>query len=134
MYAHHDSCRAALPTAPVGGLRESCYDESGDPGPGLGRPMASIAYRRWSTVRAKALDEMTQAHVALGGTSPGRRYATQQVNQAYAVLLASQFQGVCRDLHMECVGHLLRVLAPPPALNHRARLCDTAWMSPEGAA
>jgi hypothetical protein len=52
----------------------------------------------------------------MGGTGPGRRYATQQVNQAHAVLLASQFQGFCRDLHIECVGHLLRLLAPPAAL------------------
>ena len=78
--------------------------------------MASTAYRRWSTVRARALDEMARAHVALGGTGPGRRYATQQVNQAYAVLLASQFQGFCRELHSECVTHVLQVIAPPPAL------------------
>jgi hypothetical protein len=46
----------------------------------------------------------------------GRRYTTQQINRAYAVLLASQFQGFCRDLHSECVDHLLAVLAPPPPL------------------
>src|SRR5689334_773246 len=78
--------------------------------------MASKAYRRWSTVRTSALDEIAQAHVAVGGTGPGRRYTTQQLNQAYAVMAASQFQGFCRDLHSECIGHLLRVIAPPPAL------------------
>ena len=37
----------------------------------------------------------------MGGAGPGRRYATQQINQAYAMLLSSQFQGFCRDLHSE---------------------------------
>ena len=78
--------------------------------------MPSIAYRRWATTRARALDEIVQAHTAVGGAGPGRRYTTQQLNQAYAVLLASQFQGFCRDLHTECVGHLIKVLAPPSAL------------------
>ncbi|HEY1862014.1 MAG TPA: HEPN domain-containing protein, partial [Gemmataceae bacterium] len=40
------------------------------------------------------------------------RYATQQINQAYAVLLSSHFQGFCRDLHTECVGFLTRVVRP----------------------
>ena len=46
----------------------------------------------------------------------GGRYATQQINQAYAVMLASQFQGFCRGLHTECVDHLVRAIAPPPHL------------------
>jgi hypothetical protein len=83
--------------------------------------MPSVAYRRWRTVRALALDEIEQAHTAVGGTGPGRRYATLQVNQAYAVLLASQFQGFCRDLHSECVDHLVVILAPPPTLEPLVR-------------
>ncbi len=55
--------------------------------------MPSIAYRHWRTSRAKALDEIAHAHAAVGGTQRGRRYATQQINRAYAVMLASQFQG-----------------------------------------
>src|SRR5262249_14816056 len=74
--------------------------------------MPSIAYRKWVTARANDLDELAQAHAAVGGTSPGRRYATQQVNQAYAVLLAAQFQGFCRDLHTECVDALVAVITP----------------------
>ena len=35
-----------------------------------------------------------------------RRYATQQINQAYVVLLSSQFQRFCRDLHSEAIDHL----------------------------
>lgn len=75
--------------------------------------MPSNAYREWATVRAAALDEIAQAHAAVGGTKRGRRYATQQINHAYAVLLASQFQGYCRDLHSECIGHLLAGITAP---------------------
>jgi hypothetical protein len=40
----------------------------------------------------------------------------QQINQAYALLLAAQFQGFCRDLHQECVDHVLGVINPPRPL------------------
>src|ERR1700736_4078544 len=83
--------------------------------------MRSISYRQWRTVRATALDEIAFAHTALGGTARGRRYTTQQINRAYAMLLASQFQGYCRDLHSECVDHILGVLAPPAALRSLVR-------------
>ena len=49
--------------------------------------MPSIAFQDWSTVRAASLDEIENAHRAVSGTGPGRRYVTQQINQAYAVLL-----------------------------------------------
>src|SRR5437588_9385019 len=78
--------------------------------------MPSVALLRWSADRNDELDELEAAHTSVGGTGPGRRYATQQINRAYAVLLAAHFQGFCRDLHTECVEHLLRVIAPPAAL------------------
>jgi hypothetical protein len=74
--------------------------------------MPSISYGRWTTVRKSELDEIEQAHRAIGGTSRGRRYATRQINHAYAVLLASQFQGYCRDLHSESVDYLVPKLTP----------------------
>src|SRR6266566_2436691 len=74
--------------------------------------MPSNAYEQWTTARAAELDEIAGAHAAVGGTSPGRRYATQQINRSYAMLLASHFQGYCRDLHSECVAHLVTVLPP----------------------
>ena len=40
------------------------------------------------------------------------RTAYQQINHAYATLLSSHFQGFCRDLHSECVEH---VVAATPA-------------------
>jgi hypothetical protein len=68
--------------------------------------MPSNAWRQWHTARARELDELEAAHTHIGGTGRGRRYATQQINRAYAVLLASQFQGFCRDLHTESVDAL----------------------------
>lgn len=64
--------------------------------------MASLSLHAWRNARRSALDELEAAHRSIGGTARGRRYATQQINQAYAVLLSSQFQGYCRDLHAEC--------------------------------
>ncbi len=55
-----------------------------------------------------ALDELEFAHRSVGGSSRGRRHATQQINHAYAVLLSSQFQGFCRDLHSECTDYFAK--------------------------
>jgi hypothetical protein len=49
---------------------------------------------------------MVAVHGAVGGTGPGRRYATDQVNNAYAVMLSSQFQKFCRDLHSEAADYI----------------------------
>ena len=99
--------------------------------------MPSRSYGLWRTVRAAALDEMVEAHAAVGGTARGRRYATQQINRAYAVLLAAEFQGFCRDLHSECVAHLIKVMAPPTKLEAilqrdltRGRLLDRGNAQP----
>ena len=75
--------------------------------------MPSLSFQKWDTTRRTALDEIETAHGRVGGTTRGRRYATQQINHAYAVLLSSQFQGFCRDLHSECVDHLARSVTPP---------------------
>ncbi len=69
--------------------------------------MPSRALQVWHADSRRALDEIESAHRAVGGPGRGRRTATQQINQAYAVLLASQFQRFCRDLHTECVEHLI---------------------------
>ena len=74
--------------------------------------MPSNSYRRWIKAQAAALDQMENAHSSVGGTARGRRYATDQINQAYAVLLASQFQGFCRDLHSESAAYLIDALQP----------------------
>src|SRR5262249_23071235 len=73
-------------------------------------PMPSRSWRHWNTVRARELDELEAAHTAIGGSRPGPPTATQQINRASAVLLASQFQGFCRDLHSECVDYLVALI------------------------
>ena len=74
--------------------------------------MPSRSLQAWRTTRAAALEEVENAHRMVGGSGPGRRYATQQINHAYAMLLSSQFQGFCRDLHSECVDLLVRAITP----------------------
>lgn len=71
--------------------------------------MSSNSLLRWHGERAEALDEIENAHVIIGGTERGRRYATQQVNYAYATLLSSHFQGFCRDLHSECIEGIVSI-------------------------
>src|SRR5205085_2306830 len=71
------------------------------------------------TIGRAEIDELTEAHRAIGGTGPGRRTATQQINHALVVQLAAQFQRYCRDLHDECAGAMIAA-APAdyrPALN-----------------
>src|SRR5262245_61412863 len=63
--------------------------------------MPSHSLQQWMTARASELDEIESAHRMVGGTGRGRKYATQQLNRAYATLLSSQFQGFCRDLYSE---------------------------------
>lgn len=74
--------------------------------------MPSASLQQWKSVRSGQLDEIEAAHASVGGTMRGRRFATQQINHAYAMLLSSQFQGFCRDLHSECVDCLVRVMSP----------------------
>lgn len=72
----------------------------------------SQALLNWQTNRLAELDEVEAAHRAVGGGGRGRRFTTKQLNHAYAVLLCSQFQGFCRDLHSEAVDHLVTCIEP----------------------
>ena len=74
--------------------------------------MPSRSLENWRTKRTNELDEIETALTAIRGSGRGRMYTTQQVNHAYVVLLSSQFQGFCRDLHSECVDHLLQIIQP----------------------
>lgn len=65
--------------------------------------MTSVALQTWNTQASSALDEIVAAHRAVAGSGPGRRKATREIDHAYAVLLTSQFQRFCRDLHTEAV-------------------------------
>jgi hypothetical protein len=87
--------------------------------PTIGEAVPSNSLQRWQTQARHALDQMERAHAALGGHGPGRRYATLQINHAYLVLVASHFQGYCRDLHAESTDYLCRQDSPPAAPDPR---------------
>jgi hypothetical protein len=74
--------------------------------------MPSVSWQQWNATWAQDLDDIEAAHRSVGGIARGRRYATQQINHAYAVLLASKFQAFCRDLHSESVDFLVRAVSP----------------------
>jgi hypothetical protein len=68
--------------------------------------MPSRALRNWQTRSRKVLDEVEAAHAVVGGGRGARAFARQQINQAYVVLLSSQFQRFCRDLHSDAAEFL----------------------------
>ena len=61
--------------------------------------MPSAALIEWQTTRSTMLDELHAIHSTVGGTAPGRRWRTQQINWAIILRLAGEFQGFARDLH-----------------------------------
>jgi hypothetical protein len=63
--------------------------------------MASKSLTVWQTDAWAAFDEIENAHKAVGGTKPGRRFLTQQLNYAYTTLLAARFQGFARALQVQ---------------------------------
>lgn len=65
--------------------------------------MPSGALISWSGDRSDRLDQLISAHAAMGGSGPGRRWRTEQVNWALVLRLAGEFQGYCRDLHDDAV-------------------------------
>src|SRR5712692_7621769 len=75
--------------------------------------MPSLSLHEWFAERAGTLDDLENAHRSVRGSGPGARAATQQINQAYALLLSAQFQGFCRDLHSECADHLVVPVTDP---------------------
>ena len=62
----------------------------------------SRSLQKWRAERLPALRELDAARRGLAGSKRGRRFAIRQIHESYVVLLASHFQGYCRDLHDEC--------------------------------
>lgn len=77
--------------------------------------MPSRALGRWNTAARGRLDEIEQAHRAVGGGGLGHRIGTLQIDHAYAGLLSSHFQGFCRDLRSEVIDHLSSRMSEPLA-------------------
>jgi hypothetical protein len=84
--------------------------------------MPSVSLNRWRTLRATSLEQVELGHTAIGGTGRGARYARQQLNRSYCVLLAAEFQGFCRELHDEAVDALVFHLTPSFRLIVRTEL------------
>ncbi|WP_146173908.1 hypothetical protein [Saccharothrix carnea] len=61
--------------------------------------MTSDALKSWTTVRKSRIEQLVTAHRAVGGTAPGRRWRTEQLNWSMVMRIAGEFQGYCRDLH-----------------------------------
>jgi hypothetical protein len=76
--------------------------------------MPSRALVRWQTEQMEKLDQLEAAHKAVGGTRPGRRYLTQ-LNHAYLVMLAAQWQDFCRNLHTEAADAIASAIQPMTA-------------------
>ncbi len=63
--------------------------------------MPSNAQAIWNATRTSRFDELEAVHRNIAGATPGRKWLTEQLDRAYVVALASQFQGFARDLHSE---------------------------------
>jgi hypothetical protein len=77
-----------------------------------GQTMASASFANWAAARADRIKRLRAAHEAFGGTGPGRRWVTDELNHALILRLASEFQGFVRDLHDETGLFIARSLAP----------------------
>jgi len=83
----------------------------------------SQALKTWRSTSSDRLDELLAAHASVGGTSRGRRYATEQLNASFLIQIAAHFQLFCRDLHSEAAQIL--VAAAPPAYAPMLRVAFT---------
>jgi len=84
--------------------------------------MPSKALEHWRTGSRAELDEFARAHTAVGGEGRGRLYFTRQLNHAYLVAVAAQFQQFCRDLHSEAAQRIAGAVAQPDIGKALARL------------
>jgi hypothetical protein len=71
----------------------------------------SLSFEKWSTERLPALRELDSARRGLREFKRGTRFAIRQIHESYVVLLASHFQGFCRDLHDECADFFVRTIS-----------------------
>ena len=71
--------------------------------------MPSLSLMKWNKIRVSALNEIENAHQQVGGIGRGRRYATQQINRAYAVLYPPIFKAIVAIYILN-----RQILGPPP--------------------
>lgn len=75
-----------------------------------------MSLQDWQKEARAAFEEIENAHRAVGGTKPGRRFVTQQLNYAYVTLLAPAFKGsLARYTHRPQIRSPLEPTALPIA-------------------
>jgi hypothetical protein len=71
----------------------------------------SAGYNAWTGPRRARIQELFTVHQTVGGAGRGRRWGTDQINNALVLRLAAEFQGYARDLHDLGVDHFVTVIA-----------------------
>ena len=79
--------------------------------------MPSLSLQRLVEAPTALLDDIERAHRFVRGSGLGARAATEQINQAYVVLLSAQFQAFCRNLHSECAEYYVKSIPDPDLRN-----------------
>src|SRR6266540_238222 len=74
--------------------------------------MSSDALLAWQTVRTPRLQKVEADCLHLEALYPADPDRVQEHIRAFAVLLSSEFQGFCRDLHDECADRLVDSVNP----------------------
>jgi len=75
--------------------------------------MPSRSLQPWLTSQRAQLDEVLAGRPAVGRTGLRARFAAEQANHFYAVLVSAHFQAFCRDLHSECVQWIAQGVPDP---------------------
>lgn len=75
--------------------------------------MPSKALKNWQRSLIKQLDPLRTIHADLTGRRSGRPRTTQQVVDAYIILLSGLFQQYCRDVYQEAVDEVVAAVAIP---------------------
>jgi len=72
--------------------------------------MSSTALTIWHGIRADRLNEWFRIHSVETGSAGGSSMASECLEQGMVVRLASEFQGFCKDLHVETARHLAAII------------------------
>jgi hypothetical protein len=74
--------------------------------------MPSDTFIAWQTIRVPRLNNIEADCLHLGALYPTDPDRVQEYVRSYAVLLSSEFQGFCRDLHSECADRFVSSVVP----------------------
>jgi hypothetical protein len=75
--------------------------------------MPSKALKKWQRSVIAQLDPLRTIHADLTGRKAGRPRTTQQVVDAYIILLSGLFQQYCRDIYQEALNEVVTAVDIP---------------------